>query len=84
MHVPLIIKIVNSITKLNIIINNVIIVYIACCPKGDEPNQFLQGYAMILKRTIADKNVQVSLRSGDLLQAVAHTLSPYIYIYMYM
>jgi len=41
---------------------------------GDEPNQLLQGYAATLKRTIADKNVQVSLSSGGLLQAVAQVL----------
>lgn len=41
---------------------------------GDEPSQLLQGYSTILKRTIADKNIQVMFSSGGLLQAVAQVL----------
>jgi len=41
---------------------------------GDDPSQLLQAYANILKRTIADKNVQVNLSSGALVQAVSQML----------
>jgi centrosomal protein CEP104 len=41
---------------------------------GDDPNQLLHGYAAILRRTVADKNVQVSLSSGGLIQAVCQVL----------
>ena len=46
--------------------------FVACVENtpGDDPSQLLQAYANILKRTIADKNVQVNLSSGALLQAL--------------
>lgn len=40
----------------------------------DDPSQLLQAYSTILRRTIPDKNVQVNLSSGALLQVVAREL----------